>query len=543
MKTKTNLFRNPFTFALLVLFGFGRAANAQYTTLVLPANLTGVALNNNGQALGYIGSSLYLITNGVQQFVSNLATDSYGSAAHSSFLNQKGQVAGVDSGGNLFLYFNGSKQIIEPGFLSGSYVTGLTDSGKLLWVDYTPTTKIYTARLYQNGVVESIRNSTTADGYVINNAGQILVAKPDYSTGIFSGYINFLYNHGVWTTPANLAGGKFINNKGQILTSTSQYLGASSGNNYSVNIGIYDIAADSVVIEYSTGYNQYIGEPRVARFNDAGDFAGAYFGNGYSSSNQSAGFGYIHGKYKSFGYIIPYPSMYNVNHGWVSALNNHGDTLWTDGTNGSNNHLYHADTDISEPITQYSFGQYDKGLFLNDNRQFIMGDNFSGKVYSLITPSALMPADSVSGVVMLEGEGVNAPAQNVTFEFRDAASNQTLFSRSASVSPYGGFTVSGVPAGSYSVRVKSPKNLAQVVGVTKANGALSGVSVFLPAGDANNDNSVDATDFGLFVGAYNSDSATPGSGYDATCDFNGDGFVDATDFGLFLGNYNTQGAL
>jgi len=47
--------------------------------------------------------------------------------------------------------------------------------------------------------------------------------------------------------------------------------------------------------------------------------------------------------------------------------------------------------------------------------------------------------------------------------------------------------------------------------------------------------------FGIFVGAYNTDSSVPNSGYDARADFNFDGVVDPTDFGLFVGNYNTQG--
>ena len=64
----------------------------------------------------------------------------------------------------------------------------------------------------------------------------------------------------------------------------------------------------------------------------------------------------------------------------------------------------------------------------------------------------------------------------------------------------------------------------------------------LLVGDANGDNSVDATDFGLLVvSCYNSDRSIPGSGYDPTCDFNGDGTIDATDFGLFVGNYGLSG--
>ena len=53
---------------------------------------------------------------------------------------------------------------------------------------------------------------------------------------------------------------------------------------------------------------------------------------------------------------------------------------------------------------------------------------------------------------------------------------------------------------------------------------------------------VDSTDFGLLIGAFNSDASIPGTGYDPTADFNEDGFVDSTDFGLLIGNYGAIGA-
>ena len=457
---------------------------------------------------------------------------------------KKGQVAGVDSSGNLFLYFNDNKQIIEQKRTSKFWnVVGLTDSGELVWNEYMPTRYRNIRRRVstRDGIVKDIGAPATFDQARVNNAGQILTWTYVFANLNGTPSENYLYINGVWTAPAHLNGGLYINNNGQILTYTTQYLGMSNFGSapYAASIGVYDIATDSVVIEYTSSYNQYVSAPLVAGFNDAGDFAGTYYTFGASSSNQSAGFGVIQGQYKAFGSVNPFPTFPDENYGWVSALNNHGDTLWfTTRLPSWASFLYHADTDTSEMLSQ-------TGIFLNDNRQFVVSDpgSVSNIAHSLATPEALMPADSISGVVMLEGEVVNAPAQPVTFEFRDAVSNQTLFTRAASVSPYGGFMVSGVPAGSYTVRVKSPKNLAQVVPVVKASGALSGVSVFLAAGDANNDNSVDATDLGFFISAYNSDSSAPGSGYDATCDFNGDGFVDATDFGLFIGNYGLQGDL
>ena len=106
----------------------------------------------------------------------------------------------------------------------------------------------------------------------------------------------------------------------------------------------------------------------------------------------------------------------------------------------------------------------------------------------------------------------------------------------------GVFTLSNLPAATYNVSVKGAKWLQKNAAVTISNApAASVLTVSLLAGDANNDNSVDPTDFNIFVSAYNTDSKVPGSGYDDRADFNCDGVVDPTDFGLFVSNYNTQG--
>ena len=108
----------------------------------------------------------------------------------------------------------------------------------------------------------------------------------------------------------------------------------------------------------------------------------------------------------------------------------------------------------------------------------------------------------------------------------------------------GTFAASGVPAGTYDVAIKGAKNLRVVLRNVVVSGSPATLpNVLLPAGDANGDNSCDATDFGLFVGAYNTDGSITGSGYNRAEDFNFDGFVDATDFGLFVGAYNNQGDL
>ena len=170
-------------------------------------------------------------------------------------------------------------------------------------------------------------------------------------------------------------------------------------------------------------------------------------------------------------------------------------------------------------------------------------------------PSAVPPAVTLTGLISLEGisdfSQTAIPLDPITVEFRAPGSTVALASQAVPLSPVGAggapaqalFSAS-FPPGTYDIALKTPKNLR----VVASNVALSSASAPLPpvtlaAGDVNNDNSVDATDFGAFVSAYNSANSIPGSGYDPACDFNYDGLVDATDFGLLVGNYNSQGSL
>ena len=150
-------------------------------------------------------------------------------------------------------------------------------------------------------------------------------------------------------------------------------------------------------------------------------------------------------------------------------------------------------------------------------------------------------AVNVSGTLNFEGIVGTASAQNVTFIFRPTSG--ATITKTASVPASGVFTLTNIPRNSYTVWIKGDKYLAQVVPVNTTNGAVSGVTSFQRAGDTNNDNACNATDFGTFVSAYNSSAAIPGSGYDVTADFNSDGSVNATDFGLLVGNYNLTGDL
>ena len=145
----------------------------------------------------------------------------------------------------------------------------------------------------------------------------------------------------------------------------------------------------------------------------------------------------------------------------------------------------------------------------------------------------------IVGAILFSGIAANAPPQIVSFQFRPVGGtpiNQTYYTTSD-----GAFYLNSIPDGSYNLWVKSPTYLAALVTVTVSGGTVSGITATLQPGDANNDNSCDSTDFGILIGAFNTQASMPGSGYDATADFNGDGFVDSTDFGLLIGSFNMQG--
>ena len=149
-----------------------------------------------------------------------------------------------------------------------------------------------------------------------------------------------------------------------------------------------------------------------------------------------------------------------------------------------------------------------------------------------------------AGKIQLEG-CVNA-AQSVTFLFRPL-NGSTPFTRTATLTPSGPgssagyFALTDIPQQSYEVHIKGPKWLATNGLVDTTAGNVTGMFAFLRAGDANDDNSCDTTDFGILVGTWN--LSLGDAGYDDRADFNCDLSVDTTDFGLLVGNYNVTGDL
>ena len=150
------------------------------------------------------------------------------------------------------------------------------------------------------------------------------------------------------------------------------------------------------------------------------------------------------------------------------------------------------------------------------------------------------PTTTVSGVVNLDGLAAAATPQTVRFQFRPT-DGSAPFTLTAPVDATGAFSFPNIPVVAYNLAMAGDKWLQKVIPLDLTADAPPVPNVTLPAGDANGDNVVDTTDFGILVGAYGGAASVAGSGYDLRADFNCDGFCDATDFGLLVGSYGQAG--
>ena len=163
-----------------------------------------------------------------------------------------------------------------------------------------------------------------------------------------------------------------------------------------------------------------------------------------------------------------------------------------------------------------------------------------------VATNAVTGRIGLEGVPNLAAVSPYAPLGTFHVSFRTAGTQTEIKAFNVTLTPvansyYGKYTVNA-PPGVYDVRISGAKNLATLltsVVVTGTGGTVP--DIVLPGGDANSDNSVDSTDFGLLIGAFGSAGSVAGSGYDAAMDFNFDGFVDSTDFGILIGEFNNTG--
>jgi streptogramin lyase len=257
----------------------------------------------------------------------------------------------------------------------------------------------------------------------------------------------------------------------------------------------------------------------------------------------------------SSGLVYPYGLTFGSDHNlYVSIYNdghaNTGSVLRYDGTTGAFLNVFVAP--MSSPL------QTAGGLvFGPDGNLYVAGAN-SGNIlrYDGLTGAFLdefVPSGSgglnapsslvfhtvigvtVSGTVVLEN--CAATTQPLTFEFRFADS--CPFTRTATLSANGEFSLTDIPRGIYTVHAKGAKWLAKNVLVDTTDGPFSGVMAMLPAGDANDDNSVDVLDLDKLIQAF--DTTVESTNWNEGADFNCDDSVDVLDLDLLIRNFDREG--
>jgi hypothetical protein len=148
------------------------------------------------------------------------------------------------------------------------------------------------------------------------------------------------------------------------------------------------------------------------------------------------------------------------------------------------------------------------------------------------TPTPV-PAASLNGTLTLQGRNPSSGTVQVRVTIGGNATNYDVTVTN------GAFSLTGLPTGSATIRVKHGQSLAVVQAATLNAGANSVNFGTLRAGDVNNDNAVSLSDFSLLATTFNRTSGQ--AGYDARADLNGDSAVTLADFSLLASNFNQTG--
>ena len=143
---------------------------------------------------------------------------------------------------------------------------------------------------------------------------------------------------------------------------------------------------------------------------------------------------------------------------------------------------------------------------------------------------------SLSGTVSLQGLTAGNLAQPVVFTLTPTGTNTSgLITQTLTLAPAdGAFTLTRVPAGTYTLGIKGGQWLRKNTPVDTTGGNVSGLSVSLLAGDINGDNQVDTADLAVLQKAYGSSPAS--SNWDPRTDLNGDGNINLADFFILRSN-------
>jgi hypothetical protein len=127
--------------------------------------------------------------------------------------------------------------------------------------------------------------------------------------------------------------------------------------------------------------------------------------------------------------------------------------------------------------------------------------------------------------------------------FQPGNLGNVLWTGNATTNETGVFTITHLTRGTYDVGIKNATCLSELETNVTLNLGETTVVDFgqILEGDVNNDDYIDASDFGILSGAWLSWPGQPN--WDARADFNRDNYIDASDFGPFSGNWLEWGDL
>ncbi len=299
--------------------------------------------------------------------------------------------------------------------------------------------------------------------------------------------------------------------------------------------GVLD-ALNSSIVNVSGGYARLLVAGSSSTVNLSGGYAvsalaaisstfnvnGGIIGMGMTAQQNST----VNIRGGSFGFI----PIGSGTFGGITALGNSRINLF--GTDLSNV--------LSDPLFFGLYSQYILSGHLIDGTDVTgLNINISNNSSAAFTLNNV-PVAAASGTIALAGLSASAAPQQAELTFRPTDGSPS-FTRMVTLNANSSFTMTGIPRAHYILHSKVVKYLAANLNLDLSNGDVSGITLTLRAGDADNNNVVDIADLIILINAYNSSVNIPGSRYDARADFNGDGADDIADLLLLIANYNKRG--
>jgi hypothetical protein len=158
--------------------------------------------------------------------------------------------------------------------------------------------------------------------------------------------------------------------------------------------------------------------------------------------------------------------------------------------------------------------------------------------------STPVPPAVLSGHVTWQGHPPQPNALQqvpITLTLKSGATEVDYAEQTTDASGYFTVSVGGMPAGTYTWRVKNSNYLANLGSLILTGSPSTNVEMgLMMAGDANNDNIVSVGDFNIMKPTFGMAIGDPG--YDARADFTGDQTVNISDFNLLRQNFGLLGA-